>query len=112
MRPLLAALAALLLTAGCAASGQTARPVSPAPREPPASLTQTVGQEQALQLGATYAQSLGYQVRLLTADMREGAWWLHYAAHHRPGELKLRVDAESAAVTRVLDTVRSAAPAP
>ena len=113
MRPLPAALAALALAcAGCAASGQTARPVSPAPRQAPASVTSTVGQGQAEQLGATYAQSLGYQVKLLTAEQREGAWWLRYAVYQRPGELKLRVDAESAVVTKVLDTVRDAEPAP
>lgn len=113
-RPLAALLLAALLyaAAGCAAAGETARPVSPAPREPPASVTSTVGQEQALQLGATYAQSLGYQVKLLTAEMQEGAWLLHYAAHHKPGELKLRVNAESAVVTEVLNTVRESTPAP
>jgi hypothetical protein len=51
-------------------------------------------------------------VKLLTAEEREGAWWLRYAVYQRPGELRLRVDAESSVVTKVLDTVRDAAPAP
>ena len=110
MRPSLAVLA--LAVAGCGAAGETARPVSPAPRQSPSSVTNTVGQNQAEQLGATYAQSLSYQVKLLTAEEREGAWWLRYAVYQRPGELKLRVDAESAVVTQVMDTVRGAEPAP
>ncbi|MBF5045702.1 hypothetical protein FGE12_25065 [Aggregicoccus sp. 17bor-14] len=85
-------LLAALLAAGCASQGEDVRPVSPTPPPPASSTELNMGYDTAVRLGGAYLATRGYQVELVMAKMREGAWWLSYAAHQGAPQLDLRVD--------------------
>jgi hypothetical protein len=101
-----------LLALGCAGPTEDVRPVSPAPPPPATSQILNLGYDQAVALGASFAQSRGYQMELAMAELVDGAWWLSYVAGPGHPGLKLRVDGTTGAVEPLDAAPAPAPPAP
>jgi hypothetical protein len=102
----------LVFAVGCGASGESVRPASPAPLPPASSQEFNFGYDQAVALGAAFAQSRGFQMELAMAKVVEGGWLLSYAAGEGQPHMDLYVDSHTGQVELVPPPAPATAPVP
>lgn len=111
MRPI--GLSAALFLVACASGTGAERPASPTPLTPSNSAVAGLGYDDAVRLGADFAQSRGQQLALIGAEQRGGIWYVRYRkAAPTTGNVDLRFDAQTGELVGMDELPDPATPPP